>query len=152
MLSHASKLVIPGREPCDKIDASINFALGERAQNPSLPAFLRHDGFRARLFEAPRNDEPSCLTGQSELLRGTAYIVASATRMPNRKFYLVDTCIQLLVASRVCITHADIEDGRVKHFDSGDYPQAMRRALSLIDVGSRFMVMAGFFGCRLQLR
>jgi hypothetical protein len=26
--------VIPGREPCGKIDASINFALGERARNP----------------------------------------------------------------------------------------------------------------------
>src|SRR3954469_19896255 len=26
--------VIPGREPCDKIDACINFAPGERTRNP----------------------------------------------------------------------------------------------------------------------
>src|SRR6267142_3762346 len=29
--------VIPGREPCDKIDASINFALGERTRNLRIP-------------------------------------------------------------------------------------------------------------------
>jgi adenylate cyclase len=29
--------VIPGREPCDKIDASINFALGERTRNLEIP-------------------------------------------------------------------------------------------------------------------
>jgi len=31
----ASSFVIPGREPCDKIDASIKFALGERTRNRS---------------------------------------------------------------------------------------------------------------------
>jgi hypothetical protein len=36
-------LVIPGREPCDKIDARINFALGERTRNPKT---VRGAGFR----------------------------------------------------------------------------------------------------------
>jgi hypothetical protein len=36
-------LVIPGREPCDKIDARINFAPGERTRNPDT---VRGAGFR----------------------------------------------------------------------------------------------------------
>ena len=32
--------VIPGREPCDKIDASINFVLGERTRNLEIPGLV----------------------------------------------------------------------------------------------------------------
>jgi len=47
--THAAVLhsfVIPGREPCDEFDASINFALGERARNPFLQVMLWRHGFR----------------------------------------------------------------------------------------------------------
>jgi hypothetical protein len=53
MAGLASPFVIPGREACDKIDASINFAPGERAlmcnctsENPFLQVMLWRHGFR----------------------------------------------------------------------------------------------------------